>query len=111
MTDTDGNNDRLTRTDDALLAVDGEVRFAGGDDEALLLVRVEMLGDRAAGHAAPVEANEVLTAVLGSRGDLDPLARCRVCELAKSGRVGDGHDLPAPPLRSRYQLTVAVIAA
>jgi hypothetical protein len=53
VTHPDRDDDRLPRTDDALLAVDGEVRLSGGDDEALLLVGVQVFGDRAARLAAP----------------------------------------------------------
>jgi len=45
-------------------AVEGEVGFACRDDEPLLLVGVDVLGDHAAWHAAPVEADELPVGVL-----------------------------------------------
>src|ERR1039458_6238315 len=58
--------------------------FAGGDGEALLLVRVQMLGDRPARPAAPVEANDILRAVLSS---------CREDDRLAGGGIGDRAEL------------------
>jgi hypothetical protein len=63
MRDVSRHIKRLARADDTFLPVEGEVRFALGNDEALLLVRVDVLGDRAARSAAPVEAEDVLADV------------------------------------------------
>jgi hypothetical protein len=40
------------------------VGFARQDGEPLFLVRVDVLGDHAAGHAAPVEADELSAIVV-----------------------------------------------
>jgi hypothetical protein len=50
------------------LAVEGEVGFAGQDGEALFLAGVDVLGDDAAGHAAPAEADELAVVVGGDGG-------------------------------------------
>jgi len=44
--------------------VEGEPGLAGGDDERLLLVRLDVLGDHPAGHAAPAEPDQMPVAVL-----------------------------------------------
>ncbi len=59
-----GSGWRSTRSitrgpDDAILAVDSEVGFAGDDREALLLVRMDALDDRSAGPAAPLGAHDL----------------------------------------------------
>ena len=66
--DAGGDDDRLARSGYALLAVEGEVGFARQDGKALLLAGMDVLGDHAAGHAAPVEADELPVAVLGEGG-------------------------------------------
>jgi hypothetical protein len=53
--DTRGDDDRLARSGYARLAVEGEVGFACQDGESLFLVGVDVLGDDAAGDAAPVK--------------------------------------------------------
>src|SRR5215468_2745366 len=55
-------------------AVEGEVGFARQDGELLVLAGVDVLGNRAAGHDAPVEADELSFAVFGDGGVGDPLA-------------------------------------
>ncbi len=119
MTDADGNNDRLARPDNSFLAVDGEVRFACGDHETFLLVRVQVLGDRTAGQAAPVKADDILLTVLTGRREGDRLAGGRVGELPEPGSRGvcAGHGLRSfvwqewgEPFCVRYQSTVAVMA-
>jgi len=67
-------DERLTRADDALLIAEGEVGFTRDDREALLMVGMDVLGDRAAGHAAPVEADDAAVAVTRGCGELDGLA-------------------------------------
>jgi hypothetical protein len=70
------NDDRLPLSGDAFRAVEGEVRFARSDDEPLLLVRVNMLGDDAAASvpsspiipSAPYRASARPTAAEGGRG-------------------------------------------
>src|SRR5450432_1238126 len=63
------------------------MRFAGGDGEAFLLVRVQMLGDRASRQAAPVEANDILRTVLSGCREGDGLA---------GGGIGDRSELDNP---------------
>jgi hypothetical protein len=58
----------------ALSAVDGEKGLAGCDGEALFLVRVDVFGDHAAGHASPGEAGQLAAGRLGGVGELDELA-------------------------------------
>ena len=72
--DAGGDDDRLARSGHELRAVEGEVRFAGQDGEALFLAGVDVLGDHPAGDAAPGEADELPVAVLGQGGVGDPLA-------------------------------------
>ena len=86
-----------------------------------------MLGDRAAGHAAPVEANEISVVVLGDRRELDPLAGGWVEDGSEPGGgdvlaggavqgFGAGHELArfcgvcGVPFRVWYQATVAAMA-
>lgn len=118
MTDANGDDERLARADHALLVGKGEVRLAGAYREALLLPRMDVLGDRTAGHAAPVEADDVFAVVLWGGGELDRFAGCRVGELPEPGgnEVWGGHaGTPscAPvevSFRLRYHATVAAIA-
>jgi hypothetical protein len=56
--DAGGDHDRVARPGDELLAAHGEEGLAAQDDEALLLVRMDVLGDHPAGHAAPAEADQ-----------------------------------------------------
>ena len=94
------------------------MRLARGDREALLLVGMDVLGDRAAGHAAPVESHDIFAAVIGGCGELDRFAGRRIGELPEfgGGDVRDGHagTLSCAPLevpfRLRYHATVVVIA-
>ena len=112
------HDERLARADHALLAGKGEVRLAGAYREALLLVGMDVLGDRTAGHAAPVEADGIFAAVLWGGGELDRFAACRVGERPEPGgsEVWDVHagTLSCAPLqvsfRLRYHATVAAIA-
>src|SRR5215472_501186 len=66
-------------------AVEGEVDFARQDGELLVLAGVDVLGDRPAGHDAPVEADELPVAVVGDGGVGDPLAGGRVEEGPEAG--------------------------
>ena len=86
MTDANRHDKRLARSDDALLTVKSEVAPAGADDEALLLVGVYVLRDRAARDAAPVEADDVLASIFGAGCELDPLAGGGVGDRSESGR-------------------------
>jgi hypothetical protein len=61
--------------------------LTGNDGEALLLIGMDVLGDDAAGHAAPVESDELTVVVFGDCGVLDPLTGGRVEEWAKGGHV------------------------
>ncbi len=81
------DHDRLSRADDPSLTFDDEVRFAGDDQEALLLMGMKMLGDRAARRAAPVEADHTAVAVGGRRGELDLLTGRRVGDPAVTAAV------------------------
>jgi len=118
VTDANRHNKRLARADDTVLAGYGEVRLAGGYREALLLAGMDVLGDRTAGHAAPVESHDIFASVIWGGGELDRLAGRRVGELPKpgGGDVWDRHagTLSCAPLdvpfRLRYHATVAVIA-
>ena len=74
MRDAGRHDDSLPRSGDALLAVQGEVGFPGEDGESLFLAGVDVLGDDAAGHTAPVKADELPVAVGGDGGVGDPLA-------------------------------------
>jgi hypothetical protein len=106
----DGNDDRLARSDDMLVTVDGEVGLAGDDREAFLLVRMYVLGDRPAGSTGPVEANDVV-AVLSSRCELDPLARGRVrkwAELDGYRRILLPHLEPAADVTRRSDRAVTI---
>jgi len=88
---------------------------------------MDVLGDRAAGHAAPVEANEISVVVLGDRRELDPLAGGWVEDGSEPGGgdvlaggavqgFGAGHELArfcgvcGVPFRVWYQATVAAMA-
>ena len=82
MTHPNGHDEGFPGGDDAVLTVEREMGFAGRDDEALLLVQVDMLGDRPARLATPVEAEYPL-AVPRDRDELDPLA---------GGRIGNGSE-------------------
>src|SRR4029077_15493948 len=84
--DTRGHDDGLARSGDARLAVQGDVCLAGQDGESLFLVGVDLLGDHAAGHAAPVEADELPVVVGGDGGVFDPLAGGGVEEGPEAGR-------------------------
>jgi hypothetical protein len=97
--DADRDHDRLARAHYAFFTVDGEVGFAGIDRESLLLVRMDVLGDRSAGQAAPPEPDNILTAPFCNLRELDPLARCGVGERAK-WRGGDG--LGVGPVRDGW---------
>src|SRR5215472_2914753 len=66
-------------------AVEGEVDFARQDGELLVLAGVDVLGDRAAGHDAPVEADELSIAVVGDGGVGDRLAGGGVEEWPEAG--------------------------
>src|ERR1022692_5092849 len=79
------HDDRLARPGHEFLAVEGEAGLAGGNDEALLLAGMNVLGDYPAGHAAPAEADQLPVAVPGNRGELDPLAGGRVEEGPEAG--------------------------
>src|ERR1700683_1724607 len=72
--DAGGHDDRLARSGYAWLAVKGEVGFSGQDGEAFFLAGMDVLGDHAARHAAPVEADQLPVAVGGDGGVGDPLA-------------------------------------
>lgn len=78
MTDANGHDEGLARADHASLASEGEVRLAGAYREALLLARMDVLGDRATGHAAPVETDDIFAVVLWGGGELDRFAGGRV---------------------------------
>lgn len=80
-----GHDDRVARPGREFLSVEGEHGLAGGDDETLLLAGMDVLGDRPAGHAAPLEPDQLPVAVLGNRGELDPLAGRRVEEGPEAG--------------------------
>src|SRR5579863_1337622 len=75
-----GHDNRVARPGHEFLTVEGEAGFTLGDDEALLLIRVDVLGDHPAWHAAPAEPEQLPVAVLGNRGELNPLAGGRVEE-------------------------------
>jgi hypothetical protein len=59
--------------------------FAVLDGEPLFLVGMDVFGDGAAGHAAPVEADQFAGVVLGDRRVLDPFAGGRVEEGSEGG--------------------------
>jgi hypothetical protein len=61
--DASWDDDRLARSGHELSTVEGEVGFARQDGEALLLVRMDVLGEHAAGHAAPSEPDQLPGAV------------------------------------------------
>jgi hypothetical protein len=91
--------------------------LACGDGEALFLVGVQVVGDRAARQAAPGEANDILPAILCGCRECDRIAGGWVRELSESGGRGvrGGHDSVFPlvweePFRPRYQSTVVLIA-
>src|SRR4029077_15711507 len=71
--DTRGDDDRLAGSGHELRAVEGEAGLARQDGEALFLPGMDVLGDDAAGHAAPGEADELSGAVRGQGGVGDPL--------------------------------------
>jgi hypothetical protein len=85
MADAGRDDDRLAGPGHECLAVQGEMGFGRGDDEPFLLAGVDVLGDQAAGHAAPVEADELPVAVFGDGRVLDPLARRGVEEGPEAG--------------------------
>jgi hypothetical protein len=85
--DADGDDDRLSRSGYALLAAQGEVGFSCQDGEAFFLAGMDVLGDHAAGHAAPVEPHQMPVAVGGDGGVLDPLAGGGVEEGPEAGGV------------------------
>jgi hypothetical protein len=87
MADAGWDHDRLPGPGHAFLAVQGEVSFSCRDDETLLLAGMDVLGDHAAGHAAPAEADELPVAVLGDGCELDPLAHSRVEEGPETGHA------------------------
>ncbi len=71
-----------------MFAGQGEVCLARSYREALLLVAMDVLGDRADGHAAPVEADEIFDAVFRGRDELDRFAGRRIGELPELGGSG-----------------------
>src|SRR5215468_12686826 len=83
--DTCGHDDRLACSGYALFAAQGEVGFTRQDGESLFLAGVDVLGDDAAGHAAPVEADELPVAVVGGGGVGDLLAGGGVEEGPEAG--------------------------
>src|ERR1700689_3752316 len=66
-------------------SVNGEASVADGDDEALFLARMDVLGDHAARYAAPAEPEGLPVAVLGGSRELDPLPGGRVVERPEAG--------------------------
>ena len=65
-----GHDDRLAGSGQAILTVDGEVGLTCDDGEGLFLVRMDVFGDHATGHAAPGETDQLPVAVLGDLGVL-----------------------------------------
>ena len=61
------------------------MRLARHDGEALLLAGMDVLGDHAAGNAAPGEADQLSVAVFGQGGVGDPLAGGGVEEGPEAG--------------------------
>src|SRR5580704_14413570 len=118
MTDAHRPDERLARADNPMLTGVREVRLARRDCEALLLPGMDVFGNRAAGHAAPVESHDIFAGVIRGRGELDRFAGRRVGELPKlsEGDVWDGHAGTLSwacldvPFRQRYHATVVAIA-
>jgi hypothetical protein len=64
--DTGRDDDRLARSGDAFLPVEGEVGFAGQDDESFFLARMDVLGDHPTRDAAPREADQLPVIVIAA---------------------------------------------
>lgn len=84
------NDNRLTGFGDEFSPVEGEAGFAGDNGEAFFLLRVDVLGDDAPGHSAPVEAHEISVVVLGYSRVLNLFAGGRVEKRSESARVAIG---------------------
>jgi hypothetical protein len=80
-----GHHDHVAHPGREFLTGQGEPGLAGGVDETLLLAGMDVLGHHPAGHAAPAEPDQLPVAVLGNRGELDPLAGGRIEEGPEAG--------------------------